>query len=398
MPKWANITEVKMKQEGQGWLEGAKKLSENRDRRVRELKNHGKRIIGYFCSYFPLEILTAVDLVPYRIMGNLTDTVTSAHAYCDPALCPFVKSCFDAALKGAYDFLDGWVTPDSCDSRLNLYRIWTYNLPSPYTYRINVPNFLDEACFKFFKEELVLFKKSVEKLVQTEISDQKLQQAIDLHNRQRALLRELYQLRKPEPPLLYGSEVIQILIAVASLPPEEANQLLRGVITEVKERSDTPESKKRLLVWGPEIDHPAFFKLIEDSGGNVVIDDLCLGTRYLWHDVDKSPDPLDGLSVRYLDRVMCPRTIRGKGEGWATYQQDLEERFGHIRDFAKEFSVDGVILYVMKFCDLHEFDVPDLRDYLEKGGLPVLHIESDYTMAAVGALKTRIQAFLEIIV
>jgi len=383
--------------EGQGWLEQAKRIAENRDKRARELRIDGKKVIGYFCSYFPLEILTAADLVPYRIMGNLTDTITEAHAYCDPALCPFVKSCFDAALKGAYDFLDGWVTPDSCDSRVNIYRIWKYNLPSPYTYWLNVPNFLDEDCFKFFKEELVLFKKSVEKFTQREISDQKLEQAIDLHNEQRALLRELYQLRKPEPPLIYGSEVIQVIMAVASLPIEEGNQLIQGIIAEVQRRSDGPKSKKRLLVWGPEIDHPAFFQLIEDCGGNVVTDDLCLGTRCFWYDVGKSPDPLDALSVRYLDRVMCPRTIRGKGEGWATYQQDLEERFGHIKYFAREFSVDGVILYVMKYCDLHEFDVPDLKDYLEKEGLPVLHIESDYTMAALGALKTRIQAFLEMI-
>ena len=60
-------------------------------------------------------------------------------------------------------------------------------------------------------------------------------------------------------------------------------------------------------------------------------------------------------------------------------------------------SVDGVVLYVMKFCDLHEFDVPDLRDYLEKQGIPVLHIESDYTMASVVVLRTRIEAFVEMI-
>ena len=382
---------------GQASLEAARKLSQNRDRRARELKKQGSKIMGYFCCYLPLEILTAADLVPYRIMGNLKDTVTVAHAYCDPALCPYIKSCFDMAMKGGYGFLDGWVTPDSCDNIVNIYRIWKYNLPLPYTYWLNVPNFIDEECVKFFKEELVLFRKNVEGFAKREISDEKLHQVIDLYNEHRALLRELYRLRRPEPPLLYGSEVIQIMIAVASLPVEEANQLLKGVIAEVKERRNGPESKKRLLVWGPEIDAPAFFKLIEDCGGNVVIDDLCLGTRYFWYDVEKTPDPLDGLSVRYLDRVMCPRTIRGKGEGWATYQQDMEERFGHIRDFAKEFSIDGVILYVMRYCDLHEFDVPDLRDYLTKKGLPVLHIESDYTMAAVGALKTRIQAFLEMV-
>jgi benzoyl-CoA reductase/2-hydroxyglutaryl-CoA dehydratase subunit BcrC/BadD/HgdB len=51
----------------------------------------------------------------------------------------------------------------------------------------------------------------------------------------------------------------------------------------------------------------------------------------------------------------------------------------------------------MKFCDLHQFHVPGLRDYLEKEGLPVLHVESDYTMAAVGGLRTRIETFVEMI-
>ncbi|MFC2039365.1 2-hydroxyacyl-CoA dehydratase subunit D, partial [Chloroflexota bacterium] len=340
-------------------LEAAKRLAENRDTRANQLKSEGRRVMGYFCSYMPLEILTAAKLIPYRIQGSVREPVTDANVYLDPGICPYLKSCYDMVLKGKYDFLDGWVTADSCDSRICLYKVWRYNLKPTYSYWLNVPNFLDEECFRFFREELAFFKKSIEGFTQSKISNEKLYEAIDLHNELRALLRELYELRKLEPPLFYGSEALQILLAVTSLPVEEANELLRGIIAEVKERNDGPEkSRARLLLYGPEVDDPALLKVIEDCGGNVVIDDACVGTRFFWHDAEKTDDPLDGLVNRCLGKNMCPRTIRGRMEGRSTYEGDLEERFGHIRDFARDYNVSGVILCIMKFCDLHEYDVP----------------------------------------
>ena len=379
-------------------MDKATELAQDRGQRARELKREGRKVLGYFCSYFPVEFLTAADIVPFRIMGNLRETVTIANTYVDPAVCPWIKSCFDTAMKGGYDFLDGWVTPDTCDNMVNIYRVWNYNLPSPYTYWLNVPNFLDEACFLFFKRELAFFKTSLEKLTQSEITDEKLHRAIDRHNEQRRLIRELNELRKSEPPQVKGSEMVRVLRAVMSLPAEEGSDLLKDVIAEVKERKvPHQKSRGRLIIWGPEIDDPALYELIEGLGANVVADSTCIGTKFYWHDVKKTADPLDGLSDRYLGQNYCPRTIRGKGAGRASYQQDMEERFGHILRFARDFSANGAILYVMKYCDLHEFDVPDLRDYLEKAGISVLHIETDYSMAAVGALKTRIEAFLEML-
>ena len=279
-----------------------------------------------------------------------------------------------------------------------MYKVWRYNLKPPYTYWLNVPNFVSEECFRFFKEELALYKQSIEQHTESKVSDEKLCKAIELHNEQRALLRQLYALRSPELSLVYGSEVLQVLLAVTSLPIEEANELLRGVIAEVKQRQEGPgRSRPRLLLYGPEIDDPALFKLIEDCGGNVVIDDACIGTRFFWHDVEKTKDPLDGLADRYLGKNVCPRTIKGRREGWSTYEADLEERFGHIKNFARDYAAGGAVLYIMKLCDLHEYDVPDLRDYLKKAGIPVLHVENDYTMASVMGLRTRIEAFLEMI-
>jgi benzoyl-CoA reductase/2-hydroxyglutaryl-CoA dehydratase subunit BcrC/BadD/HgdB len=387
------------KQQRGAFLQAARDLAANRDKRVRELKSEGRQVIGYFCSYMPLEILTAASLVPYRIQGNPNEPITEADAYLDPGICRYLKSCYDMVLKGQYDFLDGWVTPDSCDSKVSVFKVWTYNRESPFVYWLNVPNVVNDRSLRFFKEELAFFRQRVEEFSGTKVSNDKLHAAIEIHNEQRALLRSLYQLRKMDPPLLFGSEVTQIMTAVGSLPPEEANHLLRGIVTEARERGDLLEAAKvRVLLYGPEIDNPAFLELIEDCGGNVVIDDMCVGTRVFWHDVDQTNDPLDGLANRYLTRNVCPRIIRGKGEGWSTRQADLEERFGYVWELAKEFEAKGVICYIMKYCDWHTYDLPDLTDFLQDKGLPVLHIENDYTMAAMMGLRTRVEAFLETIV
>jgi benzoyl-CoA reductase/2-hydroxyglutaryl-CoA dehydratase subunit BcrC/BadD/HgdB len=38
-----------------------------------------------------------------------------------------------------------------------------------------------------------------------------------------------------------------------------------------------------------------------------------------------------------------------------------------------------------------------VREYLQKAGYPTLHIEDDYSVTTIGQLKTRVQAFLEMI-
>jgi len=215
-------------------LATVKELSENRDRRARELKKEGMKIVGYFHCFVPLEILTAADILPYRMMGNPKEPLTVANTYIDPANCPYLKSCFDLAMKGGYDFLDGWTTPDSCDGMTNFDFVWSYNVRLPWRAWVNVPNCLYEESFEFFKEELAIFKLSVEKLIEANISDEDLHQAIDLHNEQRALLRRLYDFRKPDPPLVDGSEVLQVMKAVTSLPIAEGNELLKGVKEDIQ--------------------------------------------------------------------------------------------------------------------------------------------------------------------
>jgi bzd-type benzoyl-CoA reductase N subunit len=378
-------------------LARVQELYENRDMRAKELKAEGKKVMGYMCCLAPLEIMSAADIVPIRILGNVKEPVTRADAHLETIACPYVRSCLDIALKGAYDFIDGLVVPHTCDNTYALYAIWASGIvpitPS-YHHYIDGPHMTFPTSIEYFDVELDRFRKSLEEFTGKRITNQSLNKAIKLYNQNRALLRELYGLRRQDPPLLTGIEMTKILVACRVIPVEESNELIGEVIKEVKNRRDVPTKKTRLLVYGGEIDDIALIELIEESGANVVVDDHCLGVRSFWHDVQVNTNPIHSLSVRYIENVACPRTYKQREQG---YKRDMDDRFGYLLEFAKEYNVKGVILYIIRYCDTFELDAPGVREYLQKAGYPVLHIEDDYSVTTIGQLKTRVQAFLEMI-
>ena len=119
-----------------------------------------------------------------------------------------------------------------------------------------------------------------------------------------------------------------------------------------------------------------------------------IGTRDYWKDVAVNGDPLKNLAERYLGQTMCPRTLR---QSPGTRQQDLDNRFGYLREFARQFNINGAILYIIRFCDTFEYDAPEVRDYLEDAGIAVLHLEDDYSLSSIQGFRMRIEAFLEMV-
>jgi len=380
-------------------LTRAKEIYHNRARRAEELKGEGKKVIGYVCLYPVLEMLTALDLVPYRILGDMREPITKADACLPAVVCPFIRSYLDLGLKGKYDFLDGVVMAHACEVVEKVAHIWRIYQEPPYAHFIDTPHTKHEAAQKQHKELLKEFQKTLESFVGKELSPGRLKEAIKAHNQQRALVRELYELRKPEPPLISGTETLQVMVALMSIPVEEGNELLRQVISEVKEGKNGLQKKPRLLVWGSIIDDIALIELIESAGANVVMDDTCVGSRAYFPDVKLTDDPLDGLAYRYLVELKCPRTFREAAFGETTkdYMADLESRFSYLKDYAREWDAKGIILQSVRYCDIHGYEVPGLRDYLDHIGLPNTYLEHDYTDAALAPLRTRAQAFIEMI-
>jgi benzoyl-CoA reductase subunit C len=371
-------------------------LYNDRGQRARELKTEGRGIIGYLCTFTPVELITAAGLVPFRITGGRQETITMAGPHLETIACPLTRSMLDVALKDGYEFFDGFVMPHACDNIVKLYDIWSQNVEHAYGHFVNVPHTTSKSSRAFFEKELNLFKLSLERFTEKMITDAALEEAIRSHNEQRALMQQVYDFRKKDQPLVSGSEAMKIAVAVLSLPVDEANELLKSVISEIKNR--TIEKKKtngaRLMIHGSGIDNTSFIELIEEAGADVVVDDYCFGTRTFFLDVQITEDHIASLAKTYLEDINCPRTYR---QSPGTHSEDLDNRFGHIGKLASDFNVKGVIFHIMQYCDTHAFDVPDVKEYVEGKGLPVLNIEEDYPISSLARLKTRVEAFLETI-
>jgi len=380
-------------------LSKASEIYQNRSHRVKELKAGGKKIIGYPCMYVPLEIITALDLAPYRTYGDIREPVTEADRALPTAFCPIMRTCLDCALKAKDDFLDGMVAIHSCDPQDKTTRIWESYVRYPYFHLIDMPGTLRTESLEYFKGQLNDFKKTLESFAGKELSSDKLKAAIELHNRQRALVRELYKLTKPDSPLISGTEMLQVIKALMSLPAAEGNELLGQVISEVKERTGGPEKKPaRLLIWSSTVDDIDIMQLFE-AGANVVMDESCGGIRAYRADVKLTDDPLDGLTHYYLEEITCARTFREAvfGEAKKDYMADLDSRFGYLKGFTREWNVNGVILFLVRYCDPFAFEMTDLKEYFNHLGVPSTYIEYDYTQGSLAPLRTRVEAFLETI-
>ena len=381
-------------------LARAHEIDQNRDKRVKELNAEGKKIFGYICLYPVLEEVTALGIVPYRIFGDMREPITSADSYMSTVVCPFIRSCLDLGLKGRYDFLSGTVFAHACDIATHVIRVWNASVKTPNTHFIDTPHTTHEASLERYKILLQELQQNLEELTGEKLTPEKLKAAIAAHNQQRALMRELYDLRKPDPPLISMVEILKVAKALMSLPVEEGSELVREVISEVKERKDGPVKKSgRLLMWGPVQDDTALVEMIENLDANIVMDDTCVGSRAFFDDVELTDDPLDGLAHRYLVGLKCPRTYRDTIYGGTKKDNmaDLDIRFSYLKGFAKDWNVNGVILQALRYCESHSYEVTGLKDYFDSIGLPSIYLEPDYSEAALAPLRTRVQGFLEVI-
>ena len=364
--------------------------------RAKELEGEGKKLIGYVCSFVPLEIITAAGCIPFRVRGNIHEPITTGDTLLETIVCPYYRSCFDLSAKHKYDFLSGLVVPHGCDSMVRSYNVWSYALPFSYFHFVNIPSVCVESSFEFFNAELDTFRKSLEKFTGKAITDEDLAQAIQVHNENRNKVRALYEMRKADPPLISGAELTMALTVGSSLPINEANTLFDQVLSEIGRRGKSPlEKGPRIFIDGACLDNIELIKLVEELGGNVVADVICNGARDYFPRTEEGRDPIDALAHRYLDKINCPKTYRENKAG--TFGGDAAARFGDIGAYAKEFKVDGAILYVYKYCDPFGFEVPARKAYYQSIHVPLLYLEDVYSAGTMGQLRTRVQAFLEMI-
>ncbi|MHA1311086.1 MAG: 2-hydroxyacyl-CoA dehydratase subunit D [Candidatus Helarchaeota archaeon] len=348
----------------------------------------GKKVVGYICTLIPEEIIYAAGVLPIRIIPYGHNDTTLADGYMTNLNCSFSRNVLDKVFHNDYDFLEGVVFCNSCDHMRRMSDNWRFKKSPPFVQFMSIPHLGDQTAIKWFKEEIIKFKKSLEAHFGVDITDDKLRSVIRTYNRTRDLLRKLYDFRKLEAPKIWGHEVVSILGAAMVYPKEEFNKKLESFLEKLDDKKGI-ENLPRIMIIGSEIDDPEYIKLIEDQNSIVVSDYNCFGLKYFAMNVDENKDPIDALTERYLFKHPCPRGL-GPKLGHNT-------RLEIIKNLIKDYYIDGVILERIKMCDLWAGETYLLDNELRDLGVPTLILEREYFLSGIGQTKTRIQAFLEML-
>lgn len=353
---------------------------------VQKWKDNGGKVLGSFCAAMPSELVTAAGMLPFRLRATGSTGTELSDSYFSSINCSFPRHAFNMALRGEYDFIDGLVLFNSCDHIRRIYDHWIRQLDTPLVKILSLPKKSGAQQVEFFRGELALLKEDIETKFGVEITDDKLREAIKLHNESRRLMRQLYELRKSENPPITGAETMAVTVASTAMPPERFNQLLSELLDDLSKAEGNADYRARFMVLGGELDNPDFLQIIEDLGGLVVADALCFGSRILWRDVDESiDDPLTAIAQYQVnERPSCARVFT-----------EYEKRSEYVHNMLNDYKADGAIFARLTFCEVWGFEQYSMVNDFKEWDIPLLCIDHEYTLSGVGQLKTRVQAFLE---
>ncbi len=342
----------------------------------------GRPAAGWFCSYTPLELMDAAGYLPVRVSGvrspsGIADSIMHTN------ICPFVKACVEAAESGKYDFLDCVVLTNGCDAQRRLYDVWKSRNPKLPVYLLTVPKKNTPASVALLSGQMAALRSWLEKLSGKEISDEKIIGSIKQYAEFRAAAARLDKKRREPNASLEGSRFAELILTAQRMVVSEAIKLLNDEAY----RNSLEKLMKgpSVIVAGNMLDDPEWLRMIESYGARVAADDLCTGRRF-WDmpAPDTNAPPLTVLAAAYLSKPPCPRMA------------DPDDAIEHMRRLVEEVRPDGVVFHILKFCDTHLYNVPELRKILQDMGIKALFIESDYTPVS-GQAATRIQAFVEML-
>jgi benzoyl-CoA reductase subunit C len=291
-------------------------------------------------------------------------------------------------MRNKFDFLDGVVFPHSCDSIQNLADIWKHHFPEQFSDVVVLPVWVDAPeAEDYLMEELRRFQLKLEEHLGEKISEDAIAASIDAYNENRAALAELYSLRRENPTAISAGDVLNVVLASFRMRKEEHTELLKTLIEDVRAAArKTNGEAVRVVLYGNACDHPDIMALFGEPGAVVVDDDLCTGSRYFLHLAPSEGVPLKRIARRYLTRVPCP-----------SKHSDSFDRRDYLVDMVRQGEADGVVMLILKFCDPHDFDYPDIAKRLTEENIPHLKIETEMQPASIEQVKTRLEAFVEML-
>jgi benzoyl-CoA reductase subunit C len=351
---------------------------------VRRWRQGGGKVVGHFQVYFPEEIVHAAGMLPLKICGAPIDAVQADSRF-GSYLCSILKTSLELALSHRVD-LDMFVTHPICDAARNLAAVWGRNFPYSSQILYLPQNANSSHAVTYLRGEYARLQREVEKLVGHAVKDEELRHSIEVYNRNRALLRELYALKREQPWLVSADEAYVLVALGGLLRREEHNGLLEAILPLIQARPHKPQDKIRVVFEGGFCEQPPL-DLIRAIARScyVVDDDLMIGLRWILEDIPLEGDPLLNLAEAYLEK-----------SSYSPVQHDLRKpKDMMLLQRIRSARAEAAIITAAKMCEPGlEEQVAYLRA-LDQEGIPYFVGEFEEKMTSFDQMELQLETFVE---
>ncbi|MGD9180870.1 MAG: 2-hydroxyacyl-CoA dehydratase family protein [Desulfobacterales bacterium] len=344
--------------------------------------------IGYACAYTPLVLIHAAGYTPYRILP-MSECPDQAGQLLHDNLCPHVKRILDRAIGKDLPDLAGVVFIKSCDAMRRLCDAWRHVWPDDNIILLDLPATSDDAAVAFFAGELTRLVESLAEWSGRPIKNSDIETSIRQYNNLCDLFAQLRE-QHLQGKLPGGSTAMQTLYNAAMMAPfEKSLTRLQQVLAEQESKASESVGIP-VFLFGNVLADPEAFSLFESCGARIIEDDLCTGSRLF------TPIEMNGnknlvlqISRSLLIRPPCARTFDPA--------QPLKMA-ADILARAQASGARGIIGQTVKFCDPYLDRLPAVRETLRKAGIPLLLLEGDCSLRSIEQQRTRIEAFIEMLI
>jgi benzoyl-CoA reductase subunit C len=344
--------------------------------------------LGHFPVYFPEEIAHAAGLLPVNVLGGGNRLeMKHADARMGSFVCSICRSTTELGLNGTLGGMAGFVTHPICDAAKHLAGIWARNFPEQVAQILYLPQNVNTAgAVRYIAAEYQRLRGVLEAKVARSVSDAARRASIRAYNANRALIRELYRIRRDQPWRVSCSESYLLVRARTRMSCEEHTALLGRALDAIRHRALPVQDKPRVVFVGGFCEQPPL-EMLEaiDESCDIVDDDILIGLRYLTENVPETGDPIRALAESYVERSAA-----------SPVQHDARKsKEDYLMQMVRDAKADAVILTAAKFCEPGLDDQLAWSKHLDEANVPYLVLEFEEKMTSFEQMAMQVETFAE---
>jgi len=378
-------------------LEKIRKAVERRPHELAQARGNGNKVCGYFCSMIPEEIIHALGLIPVRLgIGGNERLVELGARYCSTKNCVFIRESIGLMAEAKDPFVknsDVVAVAGTCMQMYRLSELIRYYFHVK-TVVLGVPkNFYLPEGMEYFRMELEDFARQLEGFSGRRLDEACLRRSVELYTSIRDSIRQIYRYLSMHDSPVSWRDVFSTIHAGFYLDRDYFLSLLKELMDELRtfpaRESTAGDELPRIMLSGTIIPpgDTKLIQIIEEMGGRIVADDLCSGFRF--HGIPTPREPsIDGIADAYIGRIPCASL--------PYLSLDTDRRLKNLLRMISEYRVEGMIYHTLRYCDPFTFKANETKKVL-KDIIPLLEIHTEYASSDVESIRTRVEAFLELI-